>query len=91
MPDLANETLIPIQVVPDQSVFAGRKKRLTVNTIRNWMEGFRGVKLATITIGRDRYTSVQELQRFIRATNNLPKPMGRVRLTSAALSTIDPD
>lgn len=92
MHDLTTETLVAIQDVHKLPIFAARKAPPTLTTIYSWMKkGFRGVKLETTTLGISRFSSVEAVQRFIRATNNLPKPEPRVRLLPATLAEIDPD
>ena len=70
MISLADENLIAIKAVPDHVPRNSRTgKKINQATIWRWLQrGCRGVKLETVLIGGQRYTSLEALQRFAEAT-----------------------
>lgn len=67
MIDVDTESLIPLSEVP--KILPTRKgKRVHISTVFRWMRsGARGKVLDTILVGGIRYTSREELSRFVRA------------------------
>jgi hypothetical protein len=67
MESMANERLIPFQAA--RSEFPGRK-RVGLATLHRWCShGIKGVRLQTIFVGGQRFTSREAIQRFVDAQN----------------------
>jgi hypothetical protein len=67
MESMANERLIPFQAA--RSEFPGRK-RVGLATLHRWCShGIKGVKLETIFVGGQRFTSREAIQRFVDGQN----------------------
>jgi hypothetical protein len=61
---MVSETLIPLADAAELLPV-----RPSLSTLSRWRrEGFRGVKLETVVVGRRRCTSLEALERFIAAT-----------------------
>lgn len=64
---IGNETLIPFQQARNE--FPGRK-RVGNATLHRWrLRGVRGVKLETLVVGGQRFTSREAIRRFVEAQN----------------------
>jgi hypothetical protein len=67
MESMANERLIPFQAA--RSEFPGRK-RVGLATLHRWCaHGIKGVRLETILVGGQRFTSREAIQRFVDGQN----------------------
>ena len=67
-PTLLNEELIPIQKSGERFPHPVGRKAIE----RYFRHGLRGVRLETVLIGNRRFSSVEAIERFLRATNKLP-------------------
>ena len=73
--DLASETLIRLEDARDHVPSSRQGKKLSRAVVYRWaLQGVGGVKLETVKIGGGRFTSVQAIQRFIRARTSSPIP-----------------
>jgi hypothetical protein len=67
---ILDEEVIRISEVPDLPFMRGRGNKVSLATLWRWVNnGLKGVRLETVKIGGTRCTSVQAVQRFIRAHN----------------------
>jgi hypothetical protein len=68
--DLAAETLIPFSAAAKRLPRLRNDRPVSPNTIWRWAtRGLHGVKLESVSVGTIRCTSVEALDRFLRAIN----------------------
>jgi len=68
MIDRRAETLVALQAACD-SIPGKRGQRVSISTLHRWhRHGLRGIRLETVLVAGVRYTSVEAIDRFIRAT-----------------------
>ena len=68
--DIHRETLVAIKKIPDHVPRNSRSgKKVNLATAWRWQQrGCRGIRLESILVGGQRYTSLEALQRFAEAT-----------------------
>lgn len=68
-PGLAGEELVPLSKACDHFPVS-----ISIATLqRYWRDGIRGNRLATILLGGRRYTSVEEISRWISRSTGMPE------------------
>jgi len=73
---LANEALISFKAARD-AIPGIQGRRISISTLHRWQrQGLRGVRLESAIVAGVRYTSVEAMERFIRATTDVADRKG---------------